>query len=185
NPDKEPKIWAIHDLLLESVGFNRAMPFTATLTNPIPKGEIATKGTFGPWVKHDPGLTPLNGRYTFENVDLSTIHGIGGKLDSSGQFAGILSRIEAKGTTKTPDFRLDAGGAGQPLDTTFEAVIDGTNGDTYLNKVSAKLRDTAIEASGAVVSEPHVKGRSVKVDATIRDGRLQDVLQLAVRSAKP
>ena len=41
DPRKEPKIWAIHHLDLESVGFNRAMPFEATLTNPIPKGEIA------------------------------------------------------------------------------------------------------------------------------------------------
>ena len=31
------------------------MPFTATLTNPLPKGQIETTGTFGPWQKGDPG----------------------------------------------------------------------------------------------------------------------------------
>jgi hypothetical protein len=57
NPAKEPKVWSIHVLELEQVGFNRSMPFTATLTNPIPEGEIATKGSFGPWMKGDPGRT--------------------------------------------------------------------------------------------------------------------------------
>ena len=64
DPRKEPKIWAIHHLDLESVGFNRAMPFVATLTNPIPEGEIATHGVFGPWAKNDPGLTPVSGSTT-------------------------------------------------------------------------------------------------------------------------
>ena len=75
DPDKEPKIWAIHNLALESVGFNRTMPFTATLSNPIPQGEIATKGSFGPWVKTDPGLTPVSGRYSFDRADLGTDQG--------------------------------------------------------------------------------------------------------------
>ncbi|HEY7059559.1 MAG TPA: hypothetical protein VH458_23650, partial [Vicinamibacterales bacterium] len=34
-PDKDPKVFAIHDLHMRSVGFDRAMPFEATLTNPI------------------------------------------------------------------------------------------------------------------------------------------------------
>ena len=83
DPRKEPKVWAIHGLGLESVGFNRSMPFTATLTNPIPEGEIATKGSFGPWVKGDPGLSPVSGRYTFDRADLNTIKGIGGILKST------------------------------------------------------------------------------------------------------
>ena len=36
DPRKEPKVFAIHNLQLESVGFNRTMPFIATLTNPDP-----------------------------------------------------------------------------------------------------------------------------------------------------
>src|SRR4029079_19338518 len=33
DPAKEPKVWAIHNLDLESVGFDRGMSFTATLSN--------------------------------------------------------------------------------------------------------------------------------------------------------
>ena len=185
DPAKEPKVWAIHNLEMDSVGFDRSMPFVATLSNPIPKGEIATKGSFGPWMKDDPGLTPLNGHYSFDRADLSTIDGIGGILTSTGTFEGMLSRIFVSGKTSTPDFRLDVGGAGVPLETTFETIVDGTNGNTYLQKVDAMLRHTAIETSGEVVSAPHVKGRTVTLDMKIREGRIEDVLGLAVRAHKP
>jgi hypothetical protein len=184
DPAKEPKIWAIHSLELESVGFDRAMPFTATLSNPIPAGEIAAKGSFGPWIKDDPGLTPVKGKYSFDRADLSTIDGIGGMLNSTGTFDGMLSRILVAGKTSTPDFRLDVGGSAVPLDTTFDAIVDGTNGNTYLRKVDAMLRQTPIEASGEIVSAPHVKGRTVVLDMKVRDGRIEDLLTLAVKAKK-
>ena len=185
DPRKEPKVWAIHHLDLESVGFNRAMPFTATLTNPIPKGEITTEGTFGPWRKRDPGLTPLGGRYTFEHADLNTIKGIGGTLKSTGEFSGHLERIDVKGTTSTPDFALDIGGAPVPLETRFHTVVDGTNGNTYLKLVDATLEKTPITAVGQIESRPGVKGRHVDLDVKIGNGRIQDVLRLAVKAKKP
>jgi hypothetical protein len=185
DPRKEPRVFSIHELQLESVGFNRSMPFTATLTNPLPQGEIVTKGSFGPWVAGDPGLTPVSGRYNFDHADLGTITGLGGILKSVGDFSGMLSEIVVRGSTSTPDFSLDMGGEPVPLETTFRAVVDGTNGNTYLKQVDAKLLDTAISASGEIVSQPGVKGRTVRVDVTITDGRVQDVLRLAVRAPKP
>ena len=185
DPRKEPKVWAIHRLDLASVGFNRAMPFTATLTNPIPKGEITTRGTFGPWTKRDPGLTPLSGTYTFERADLNTIKGIGGILSSVGEFTGHLERIDVKGTTSTPDFTIDVGGAPVPLETRFHAVVDGTNGNTYLQEVDATLGQTKISAAGAIESQPGVKGRRVNLNVKIPNGRIQDVLRLAVKAKKP
>ena len=185
DPRKDPKIWAIHHLDLESVGFNRAMPFVATLSNPIPRGEIATLGVFGPWAKHDPGLTPVSGKYNFNHADLNTIKGIGGILKSLGEFSGRLEEIEVKGTTTTPDFTIDVGGTPVPLDTSFHAVVDGTNGNTYLKQVDAKLQDTAISAVGAIESQPGVKGRRVNLDVKITDGRIQDVLRLAVKAKEP
>lgn len=185
NPQKHPKIFAIHNLVLESVGFNRAMPFVATLTNAIPTGEIATKGTFGPWWKSDPGMTPVSGTYDFDRADLNTIKGIGGILKSVGTFSGRLDEIDVRGTTTTPDFSIDVGGTPMPLSTTFHAVVDGTNGNTYLKQVDGKLAETAISAAGAIESHPGVKGRTVNLDVKIIDGRIQDVLKLAVRAKQP
>jgi hypothetical protein len=185
NPAKEPKVWAIHDLDLQSVGFNRSMPFEATLTNPIPTGEIETRGMFGPWMATDPGLTPLNGTYTFKNANLDTISGIGGILSSAGEFKGQLEEIEVKGTTTTPEFTIDVGALPVPLDTQFHAVVDGTNGNTYLRQVDAKLDQTPIQASGAIESQPGVKGRTVNLEIKIPSGRIQDVLRLAVKARRP
>lgn len=185
NPLKEPKVFAIHNLQLDSVGFNRAMPFIATLTNPIPAGEIATKGSFGPWIKHDPGLTPVRGTFNFERANLDTIKGIGGILSSAGAFSGRLDEIDVKGKSSVPDFSIDVGGAPVPLETEYHAVVDGTNGNTYLKQVTAKLNETPIDVSGAIESHPGVKGRSVTLDMAIKDGAMQDVLRLAVKSKKP
>jgi hypothetical protein len=185
NPDKDPKIFSIHDLALESVGFNRSMPFTATLTNPVPRGEIDVTGSFGPWRADDPGLTPLSGRYQFSNADLGTIHGIGGILSSTGDFAGELMQIDVRGTTHTPDFSVDTGAQPIPLDTTFHCVVDGTDGDTYLKRVDAQLQDTKLTATGAVVGHKGVKGRTVQLQVHMPDGRLEDVLKLAVDTSKP
>src|SRR5262249_58549188 len=105
----------------------------------------------------------------------------GGTLTADGGFDGMLPRLDVAGKTVTPDFRLDLGGASEPLDTTFHAVVDGTNGNTHLERVDAKLRHTPIEASGDVVSRPHVKGRPGAIDVKVRDGRIEDLLALAAR----
>ena len=77
---KSPPVFAVHRLTIDSLGDGTSMPFEATITNPIPKGFVHAKGSFGPWRKDDPGGTPLSGRYTFDDVDLSTVKGITGNL---------------------------------------------------------------------------------------------------------
>jgi hypothetical protein len=182
---KQPKEFAIHKLTMHSLGVAQQMPFTATLTNPLPKGMIETKGTFGPWKKGDPGGTPLAGTYSFQNADLGTIKGIGGILSSTGEFAGELERIAVKGQTHVPDFSVDVSGNPVVLDTTYEAVVDGTDGDTYLNVVNAKFLQTALTAKGAVTGTKGVKGKRVKLTVHIQDGRIEDLLRLAMKGDKP
>jgi len=182
---KAPKEFAIHALTMNSLGFGQKMPFRATLTNPLPKGRIETSGTFGPWQKDDPSKTPLGGRYTFDNADLDTIKGIGGILSSTGEFGGELERIAVKGETRTPDFHLDVSGQPVPLDTTFEAVVDGTDGDTYLNRVDATFLRTSLSAKGAIAGAPGVKGRTIRLHVQIHKGRIEDLLRLTTRARKP
>ena len=183
--DKRPREFLIHRLTMDGVGVTQRMPFKAELTNPIPRGAIATEGRFGPWSKESPGATPVDGKYVFDNADLSTIKGIAGILKSTGEFHGPLGRIEVKGQTTTPDFRLDIANNPLPLTTTFEAVVDGTDGDTYLKTVNAKLGDTPILASGVIAGTPGVKGRTVQLQARIVDGRIEDILRLAVKGNEP
>lgn len=182
---KEPRLFAIHRLEMQSLGIAEKMPFQAELTNPVPRGTIHTEGEFGPWQKHDPGLTALAGRYTFANADLSTIKGIGGILESTGEFGGQLQKIAVKGETRVPDFRVDISGQPVPLNTRFQAVVDGTDGDTYLNDVFATFLDTSLHAKGAVAGTPGVKGRTVKLQVEIEEGRIEDLLRMAMKSERP
>src|SRR5262249_41952526 len=64
--NRQPKIWEVHTLRMHRVGIGQSMPFDATLTNAVPPGEIVTSGHFGPWREHDPGATPIDGRFTFD-----------------------------------------------------------------------------------------------------------------------
>ncbi len=184
-PDRPPKTFLIHNVALTDAAFDRPVSFEAHLTNPTPQGVIRASGQFGPWEADDPALTQVGGEYRFEQADLGTIKGIGGALESSGRFNGPLERIAVEGTTRTPDFSLDIGGAALPLETTFTAVVDGSNGDTLLNDVQAVLGTTPLTARGGVVHTPGRKGRTVSLTVAIANGRLEDVLRLAIDEPRP
>jgi hypothetical protein len=182
---KAPKVFAVHRLTMKPLGRAERMTFDATITNPIPKGLVKSRGTFGPWNRENPGGTPLDGRYTFDDADLAPIKGIAGTLSSKGTFAGQLDRITVSGETDTPDFRLDVAGNRVPLHTKFDAVVDGTDGDTYLNDVAATFLKTSLTARGAIVGAEGVKGRTVQLHVKIDEGRIEDVLTLTIRGDEP
>ena len=140
---KQPKVFTVHHLVMDSLGVNQTIPYIATLTNPVPKGEIETSGTFGPWNVAHPARTPVTGKYTFANANLDTIEGLAGILSSTGGFHGPLNRIEVQGTTDTPKFQVDAGGLPVPLKTRFTAIVDGSDGDTYLKRWMRQFLDTS------------------------------------------
>jgi AsmA-like protein len=184
-PGMPPREFHIHQLAMSAVGASRAMTFDAALTNPKPVGEIKSKGTFGPWQEDSPSLTPLEGTYAFSNADLATFKGIAGILTSDGRYRGVLERIEADGTTSTPDFRLSVGGNPVPLTTHYQAVIDGTNGNTVLKRIDAVLGQTKMSVSGAVIGIKGIEGRTITLDVDIPGGRLEDLLRLTVKGDKP
>lgn len=182
-PGKYPLTFDIQNLVLDSAGPGRAMPFTAKLTNPKPIGYIAAKGEFGPWNTEEPRDTPVSGSYSFTNADLATIKGIGGILKSNGKFSGELSSIEVDGETQTPDFVVSTGDHRMPLDTTFSATVDGTTGDTFLHPVQATLGHSLLIANGSVVRED--QGRRIVLDVVASNARIEDLLKVAVKTDPP
>ena len=185
DPRKLPRRFEIHNLVMRGFGDGDGATFDAALTNPTPRGEIDTQGTFGPWQADDPSQTPVRGDYTFKSANLNTIKGIAGTLSSVGKYSGVLERIDVKGETDTPNFSIDIAAQPVPLKTRFHAIVDGTNGDTALERVEARLIETLIVARGAVVRTEDVKGRRISLDVAIDDGRIEDVLKLAVKATKP
>ncbi len=178
--DRTPLEFQLHEIHLESAGLNRPMDYTARLTNPRPPGKIDSKGTFGPWNAETPGDTPVAGNYVFTDADLGVFTAIGGILQSTGTFQGLLSELHAKGEARVPDFRLRRSGNRVPLQTTFEVGVDGTNGNTTLEPVHAVLGSTRFVTSGAVIKHDGDPRRTIQLDVTMPDGNMADIMRLAM-----
>jgi hypothetical protein len=187
-PKKEGKLpldFEIHDLVLNAVAPNQPFKFRGNLTNATPKGEIATRGAFGPWNSSEPAETPVSGTYSFADADLGPLAGIAGRLSSNGKYSGRLNQLEVQGETDTPNFSLDPVGRPVPLHTEFSATVDGTDGDTYLHPVRATLLQSLIIANGSVVRSPEKQGHTISLNILAPRARLQDILRLATKSAQP
>jgi len=180
-PDKEPLDFEMSRIVMLDVGPTKPWDYDATLVNATPKGDIHAKGTFGPWNNDSPGDSTVTGHYTFDHAELNTIKGIGGILSSVGEFTGQLNDIVVDGTTETPDFSLDTANHLMPLHTKFHAIVDGTNGDTYLQPVEARLGESYFTCHGAVINVKG-KGHIIDLDVTVPNGRIQDFLQLGVKT---
>jgi hypothetical protein len=180
---KVPLQFNMHRLRLESVGNDVPMKFDASLTNAKPPGEILSTGNLGPWVADEPGDTPLDGQYNFDKADLSVFSGIAGILHSVGEFQGSLGSINVKGQADVPDFRLKISGNPVSLTTRFEVLVDGTNGNTILKPVVARLGTTDFTTSGAVIKHEGDEHRSVSLDVIMPQGNLTDLLRLAMKGS--
>lgn len=195
NPAKQPMEFDIQTMKVAPVHPSGKMHFEAVLTNPRPKGLITTQGNFGPWVVDDPGHTPLDGRYRFEHADLGAFKGISGILSSTGRYLGTLRNMIVDGETHTPAFALTHFGTAVPLNTTFHARVDGTNGDTWLEPVRATLGGTRLTATGKVVQvlaplngkhgPMHSIGRQIALTVDVEQGQIADFLRLTSHSGEP
>jgi hypothetical protein len=186
-PGKLPLEFEIGSLKMKRTGAGKPLHFDAILINPKPMGIITSNGVFGPWREDSPRDTPVQGTYSFNKADLSTIKGIAGILSSTGQYGGTLDQIVVNGKTDTPDFRLAVSGHSVPLQTEFHAIVDGTSGDTYLQPVRAKILHTSLTAKGYVVrvQQPSGHRHHVELDVAIDKGRIEDLLKLGVRTDPP
>jgi hypothetical protein len=184
DPAKDPRDFEFEKLTLESAALDRPLSFQAKLANWKPPGKVESTGHFGPWSAGDPGSTPLDGKYTFSEADLSVFHGISGTLSSAGEYRGRLDRIECSGTTDTPDFKLSVG---RPVDlkTEFHAIVDGINGDTILDPVTAHFRNSTVVARGGVINLPPHKGKNISLTVDVQKGRVEDFLHLVVNASQP
>ena len=182
---KRPKVWQMHELHMRSVGALTKMPFQTVMTNAMPPGQITTTGSFGPWNKLIPGLTPLDGTFTFKNADLGVFKGISGILTAQGSYTGELGRIDVNGETDTPNFMVNVSGHTVPLKTKYHAIVDATNGNTTLERIDATFLKTSLVAKGGIYDVEGVRGRLVTLDIDMPSGRLEDVMRMAVKTSQP
>jgi AsmA-like C-terminal region len=183
-PGKSPLDFQIDSLKMKDVGQGQPMHFDATLVNPKPVGNIQSEGMFGPFRETEPRETPVEGDYAFTHADLGTLKGISGILASTGKYGGTLGRIEVAGATETPDFRIKTGQAVN-LHTDFHAIVDGTDGDTYLQPVTARFLNSAFTAEGKVIRVQNPHGHDIELNVVLDHARIEDLLRLGVKTDPP
>lgn len=177
-----PLKFAFAGFTISDVGGNGPASFRAKISNPEPPGEISTSGKFGPWNPDDVGKTPVSGEYHFEHADLAAFRGIRGVLESSGKYGGRLERIEVEGNTDVPLFAVTRSSHHTRLRTQFNAVVNAENGDVFLQNVGADFRDTSILAHGSIAGQPSQTGKSASLAIACKEGRIQDLLLLFIKS---
>lgn len=180
-----PLRFDIHTLRLISVSRGKPLSYNVSLHNPLPPGEILSRGQFGPWNSSDPGETSVAGEYTFKDADLGVFKGIAGKLSSDDKFQGVLKHIEANGSIDIPDFEVTHSQHSVHLTSAFHAFVNGTNGDVQLERVTAAFLRTKVLAKGEIAGAAGQHGKTATVDLNVSDGRIQDVLRLFARGTKP
>jgi hypothetical protein len=192
-PNKLALQFVINHFRLKGVRSGAPMIFDAEVQNPKPPGLIHSTGAFGPWVTADPGSSPVRGDYSFKHADLSVFKGIAGTLDSTGHYLGTLRDLAVDGETDTPNFQLARFGHTMILHTDFDARVDGTNGDTWLNAVNATLNGSHFTAKGQIVrvlktgtdGRLHSAGHDIALTTDVAPARIEDFLRLATDSPVP
>jgi hypothetical protein len=192
-PNKLPLQFVINRFRLKGVRSGAPMMFDAEVQNPTPPGLIHTTGAFGPWLVADPGNSAVRGDYTFKHADLSVFKGIAGTLDSTGHYMGTLRDMAVDGATDTPNFQLSRFGHTMVLHTNFDARVDGTNGDTWLNAINATLNGSHFTAKGQIVrvlktgsdGRLHSAGHDIAITTDVGPARIEDFLRLATDAPVP
>jgi hypothetical protein len=184
DPRKQPLRFDVHDALLRNVRWGRPIDYDLRFKNPEPPGEIATRGKFGGWTTGHPGDTPISGEYTFDRADLGVYGGIAGTLASKGKFGGVLKHIDVTGETNVPDFAVTSGRHQFKLVTKFDAYVDGTHGDTFLQRVQTHFGRTNLIVQGSIAGAKERKGKVALLDIDGRRGRIEDILGLFTNESR-
>jgi hypothetical protein len=190
-PGKLPLSFAISRLRLSKIATAGALAFDADLINPRPQGKLHITGGFGPWLLRDPGESPISGDYLLDRADLASFKEIAGTLTSTGHYRGTLRDLAVDGQTQTPDFRLTHFGNALPLQTSFHAQVDATNGDTRLDWVDAMLGHSHFAAKGTIRRVPAVDGSAqspghdIALAVNVDRARIEDFLRLASHAPDP
>ena len=184
DPEGLPLVFDITHARMTDFSPDKPADYEARLLNPKPRGEITSSGSFGPWRIDDPRQTQVSGLYSLAKADMSVFPGIGGTMDSAGQFTGALQALSVEGTATMPDFTVDTGGHPMRLDTSFSTRVDATNGNTYLDKVQATLGKSKISATGEVAGTKTSGGKTIRLKVKSESAFLEDFIYLVVSEAQ-
>ena len=184
-PHKPPVRIVVNRLELRHIGSNTPVTYKLTLQNSEPPGKIRSVGSWGPWDPKQPDATPVQGKYSYDNANLSAFKEISGTLNSKGEFRGTLGHIAVNGTADVADFQLKDTSHKRQLNTQFQAVVNGTNGDVLLNRVTTAFNHTALLFEGSISAQKGASGKAVSLNVSSQRARIEDLLNLFISAANP
>ncbi len=167
---------------VENFNANHAAGFSAIVVNPQPRADIQASGRLGPWNADDPSRTTLQGTFSISHCDLATLPGWKGILTSQGRFQGVLRRIQISGEASASQFSLSASGHPEPLHASFQATVDASDGSASVDQINGVLQSSSFSASGVVHNVQDDRRREIALDISMPQGRLEDVVPMAVKS---
>jgi hypothetical protein len=179
-PGKPALRIVVNKFSLQNIGSDTPVNYNVVLRNSEPPGTIRSAGTWGPWNPKQPGTTPVHGRYVYENANLGTFAAISGTLNSKGRFSGTLSHIVVHGTADVADFKVKDTSHKRLLNTQFRVVVDGTDGDVYLNQLTAEFDRTVLVFKGSISGESSPNGKAISLDMFSKRARIEDLLDLFI-----
>lgn len=180
--NSEPLHFNLAQLHISHLSLNRPSSFNAVLKSSEPRAVVQISGQAGPWNTANPSLTVLQGSYTTQAGDLSSLGGLSGSVVSKGQFRGSLQRIAIAGDLDAPDFGLRAHGFTEPIQASFQASLNAADSSLDVQRIAGKLQQTPFQGAARIenVQDQHL--RKVSSDVSIPEGRLEDVLPLFVNA---
>jgi len=185
DPGKEPFVLKIYKLKLDHVGEGGPLAFHAILRTSEPPGEIRSDGQAGPWNEDDPGSTPVSGSYTYSDVKLGVFEGIAGTLSAKGKMAGVIREINAEGEVDIPDIRSSRSSQSIHLTAKYDAVVNGTNGDTELHSVQTNFLSSTLFSKGTVAAVAGEHGKTARLEIGTQRARIEDLMRLFAGTGHP
>jgi hypothetical protein len=182
---QQPLLFKIDRLTFGNFDRRKPITFHVTLENPLPPGQLAADGQFGPWISSDIAATHISGSYRFANANLSSLGGIAGTLSSQGSFEGPAKELRVQGTTNVPNYEVKSAGHPVHLRTEFQAKVNCTNGDVDLQSIRGEFEKTSFAVAGTVAGEANPRSKVAMLQVNDAGGRVEDWLRLLAPDATP
>ena len=186
--DRPPLTFRIHDLEVNDVGFDRVMPFSPKLTNPVPTGLVETRGidrAHGtrktrpvcrcPATTRSP--TPISRRSTASAARLSSIGQVRRTADRD------FGKRDDRDARLHPRPRRQAGAAQDEVRGGHRRHQRHDRGSSTCGREDVGTRRSV--TTGAITNLDGPGRHDVNLHIAIADGRIEDILALAIDSPKP
>jgi hypothetical protein len=128
---------------------------------------------------------PVETQFTFEHADLSVPHSISGLLSAIGNCRGTLSHLGCAGTADVPQFQVYGSKHPVHLASRYQVTVDAITGNAELHEVVTHWNRTTVYTNGSVSGDPDPRGKTLTLDMSVKDGRLEDFLALFTSGPDP